>query len=150
MTRACLALLLSAICSAAVAGGTSVPVQILGLVRTASDEYLLTYKTLDGPEYEFEELPRNRVLTVHLRFSRLRYLTKGDFLTLAKYRKAVAMLKDQVTGEQTVRFGRMGGGLCPIKGKTNEFDSDALDIYEEEVGPTKMKQAVVYSFCKYS
>jgi hypothetical protein len=150
MTRACLALLLATICSAAMAGGTSVPVQMLRLVPTASDEYLLTYKTLDGAEYQFEELPRNTVLVVHLRFSRLRYLAMGDFLTIAKYRKAVAMLKDQVKGRRTVRFGRMGGGLCPIKGKINEFDSDALDIYEEEVRPTMMKQAVVYSFCKYS
>ena len=123
---------------------------MLSLSQTASDEYLLRYKTLDGSEYEFEDLPRNAVLTVHLRFSRLRYLAMGDFLTIGKYRKAIALLKGQVAGKGIVRFGRLGGGLCPIEGKNNEYESDALDIYEEDVRSTNKKVAVVYSFCRYS
>lgn len=87
MRRVVLALVLVAVCSPAAAGGTSVPVQMLELVETGTDEYVLTYKTLHTKEYEFENLPRNTVLTVQLRFSRLRYLSKSDLLTIEKYRR---------------------------------------------------------------
>ena len=70
----------------------------------------------------------------------MRYLAMGDFLTLGKYRKAITMLRSQVAAKKPARFGRTGGGPCPYKGKNNEYESDALDIYEEEMRPTNKKR----------
>jgi hypothetical protein len=150
MTRVLTSLLLAFYLLPAHAGGTSVPVNILDIRESGTDRYVLRLKTLDTPDYEFEELPRNSILTINLRFDRIRYLAKGDFLTLDKYRKAVAMLKTQKNALGPVRFGRMGGGLCKVEGLINTYESDALDIYEEDSPNTKQTFTVVYSFCKYN
>ncbi len=136
--------------SVAMAGGTSVPVQMLDLQQTKTDEYVLKFKTLDTKEYEYVYLPRNTVLTVQLRFSSLRYYGDGDFLTIEKYRKALEFLKDKVKEKKVVSFGLMGVGLCKIKGKQYHYESDALDIIAEEDHKTRKTRDVIYSFCRFT
>ncbi len=149
MKRVILVLVIALTASVAMAGGTSVPVTMLELEQTGNDEYILKYKTLDTEDYEFDNLPRNTVLTVHLRFSRLLHIDTEGFLTIDKYRRAVELLRKHVLEKRIVRFGRMGRGLCPIKGRLNTYESDALDVYDEKDFKTKEKTEVVYSYCKY-
>jgi hypothetical protein len=149
MKRITITLLLVAFAQAAMAGGTSVPVQMLELRETGKDEYVLKYKTLDTEDYRFENLPRNTLLTVHLSFAKDKYASQGDYLTYEKYKKAIELLKSQVEAKQIVRFGRMGGGFCVVKGKPNTYKSDALAIYEEDHPHKNQKWTVVYSYCNY-
>ena len=131
------------------AGGTSVPVDILDIHELGKDRYILRLKTLDTVEYDVADLPRNAVLTIRLRYDRLRYLAKGDLLSVSKYREAIALLRVQKDAT-SVRFGLMGGGLCKVPGEPNTYDSDALDIFQEDHSHTKQTFTVVYSYCEWS
>jgi len=131
------------------AGGTSVPVKMLELTQTGTDEYYLKLQTLDGDEYEFEELPKNTELTIYLYFAKFRYISKSNLLSIVAYRDAIELLKKVIKENKTARFGRVGRGICEITGKTNHFESDALKIIEEENYKSKQKKNVVYSFCRY-
>jgi len=141
--------------SVADAGGTSVPVQFLDLSSIGDDRYVLKFKTLDGPEYQYETYPLNTVITVNLHYDGKRYVGKHEDLTLENYKAAVKLLATYCNAKKVDRFRKLGGGLCKNNRSLNTFESDALAIEEEEGYITegravkKNQRMVVYSVCKY-
>lgn len=142
-------LTVSSIGSARASSG-SVLVEILSLTQTAPDQYALMFKTPETLELHSAGYPANTVLTVEVRYNRIRYFAKRTLLTLEKFRNAIDFLKRQMQEKKAVRLGFMGAGPCKIAGRANAYESDALDILEEVDSQSQVKQPVVYLFCKFN
>ena len=148
MRTLALLMLLFGLSTAAHAGGTSVPVRYLDLTPAGPGRYSLTFETLSTEEYEAVPLPRNSTVVVELRFNEGWYRTYRPHLTRERFEEAIGLLRKHTTAKRTDRFGMLGGGLCPVSGQPTRFQSDAVEVAEEE-HPGGKTLAVVYSLCNW-
>ena len=122
------------------AGGTSYLFEITNLESKGNNQYKLTLKC---KEKESECAKTNQIV-IHLRFNKSA-LGKHmpSQITSENYSNCISKLKEQYKAGGSFRFGFMGTGIVPIRGKKNEYQSNALAELEEYDG-----KIAIYSFAR--
>lgn len=125
----------------ALAGGDSFEAEIVSLIPKAQDEYRLELIQHTAPYTgDSQGLPRR--IIIHLRFNPQTFTPDPPaYASREKYLEAIASLKTQATKGGRFRFGIMAAGYEPIKGRRNEFQSNALSVLKQADG-----QMIVFSF----
>jgi hypothetical protein len=116
---------------APVAGGDSFLAEIVSLTSKGDDEYRLELVPYSA-QYGGKTNSLSRHIIVHLRFNRPLFTHECPVCpTKAKYLAAIESLKTQAAKGGKSPFGVMSIGFEPIKGRKNEFQSNALCILKE-------------------
>lgn len=132
--------ILSISCPGLHAGGGSFPIQIVSLTPKEDGEYRLEFMQLEAP-YSQKLAHGPKRIVVHLQYAKTLFPPDYPHVSQEKYQAAIAMLKAQATKKEKSRLGVMAQGYLPIKGKDNEYQSNALSIFEQSDG-----KQVVFSF----
>jgi hypothetical protein len=129
-----------AICQSSLAGGDSFPVEIVALKAKHNGEYLMEFIQHGAPYgYALKNGPQ-RVI-VNLRFDESSFGKETALTSRRKYEEAIALLKQHAKKKEKTMFGVIAQGYLPIKGKKDEYQSNALAILKQSDG-----KLVVFSF----
>lgn len=107
--------------------------KIIELTEKGNDEYLLKMVKLSEPYgYEHHE---DREIILHLRFKcPIFECTDAETQpTLEEFHQAIELLKSQMQSSETITFGIVDRGFAQIVGTENEYQSNALEIYDGHV-----------------
>ena len=115
------------------AGGTHYTAEILDFEFKGNDEFLMIIKQYETPYASGEKL-KPQIVKIHLRH-------KTKECEKDVYLRAINTLISQFKKGGKFKFGIVGNGYLPIKGKTNEYQSNRLELLEEYDG-----KKAVYSF----
>ena len=104
--------------------------KIIELRETGNDEYILRMIQLSEP-YGYEH-KHDTELVIHLRFQCPRYECDdpATLPTLEEYHQAIELLKNQIAGSTIIKFGIVDRGYAQIAGTKNEYQSNALEVYD--------------------
>jgi hypothetical protein len=131
-----------AFCPKIFAGGDSFLIEIVSLTPKENGEYRMEFVQVGTPYGKKLEDDQKHVV-VHLRYNKAMFKPDSTYASQKKYDEAIAMLKSQAAKKGKSLFGIMAQGYLPIKGKANEYQSNALSIVEQADG-----KKVVYSYPK--
>ena len=122
------------------AGGVSYLFEIANMESKGNNQYKLTLKC---KEKEAECSKTNQIV-IHLRFNKSSFgKNMPGQITSENYSSCISKLKEQYKTGGSVRFGFMGTGIVPIRGRKNEYQSNALAELEEYDD-----KVVIYSFAR--
>ena len=130
MRRLLILVVLSLVPHIATAERGSFDARILEFRETGNDEYTLKLMQLSQP-YGYEH-NRDTELVIHLRFQCPRYeCNDAETLpTLDEYHQSIELLKNQMAGSDIIKFGIIDRGYARIQGTKNEYQSNALEVYD--------------------
>ena len=130
MRRLLILVVLSLVPHIATAERGSFDARILEFRETGNDEYILRMMQLSQP-YGYEH-KRDTELVIHLRFQCPRYeCNDAETLpTLDEYHQSIELLKNQMAGSDIIKFGIIDRGYARIQGTKNEYQSNALEVYD--------------------
>ncbi len=122
------------------AGGVSYLFEIVNLESEGNNQYKLT---LNCKQKEADCGKTNKLI-IHLRFNKSAFgKSMPKDISLENYLGCISKLKEQYKKGGTFRFGFVGVGVVPKRGKKNEYQSNALAELEEHDG-----KIVIYSFAQ--
>jgi len=111
-------------------GRGSFDAKIIDFRETGNDEYVLRMIQLSQP-YGYEH-KHDTELVIHLRFQCPRYECDDaeSLPTLEEYHQAIELLKNQMTVSDIIKFGIVDRGYARIEGTKDEYQSNALEVYD--------------------
>ncbi len=122
------------------AGGISYLFEIANLESKGNNQYKLTLKC----KQKEDDCSTTSQIVIHLRFNKSAFgKNMPPQITLENYLSAISKLKEHYKKGSTFRFGLMGVGSIPIRGRKNEYQSNALAELEEHDG-----KVAIYSFAR--
>ena len=138
-----ISLLIACLCifsGIAFAGGASFEFEILKFSAKAKDQYFVDLKFVNPQDIKYAGLPKQ--FRLHLRYyPQALSARRPSSLTRENYLTSVSQIKDYSKSKQHFFLGFMGCGFKGIKGRKNEYQSNALEILTENDG-----RKVIYSF----
>jgi hypothetical protein len=129
-----------ALCQSLLAGGDSFLIEIVSLTPKNNGEYKMEFVQHGAPYGKAFEGEPKRVIA-HLRYEESIFGEGTAYTSRQKYEAAIAVLKDQAGNKEKGLFGVMAQGYLPIKGKKDEYQSNALAILKQADG-----KMVVFSY----
>lgn len=122
------------------AGGVSYLFEITNLESKGNNQYKLTLKC---KEKEAECSNTNQIV-IHLRFNKSTFgKNLPSDITSENYSSCISKLKEQYKTGGSFRFGFIGTGIVPVRGRKNEYQSNALAELKEYDG-----KVAIYSFAR--
>ena len=114
--------ILISLSSYAWSGGYDFEIKYVSFIEKGSQEYKIKFIPLSAP---LKNNIINKEIIIHLR-----YKTDEKYVTKKHYIESINLLKNNIKNSKLNRFGRMGWGYKKIKGTLNEYQSNALKVYD--------------------
>ena len=128
------------LCQCALAGGTSFQIEIVSLTPKENGEYKMEFVRPGALYGQSLEGGPKRVV-VNLRYDESSFGKETTHTSRQKYEVAIALLKENAKKKEKTLFGTIARGYLPVKGKKDEYQSNALAVLKQSDG-----QMVVFSF----